>query len=180
MLLYIYIIGIIVLLPIAYGGLMYAPWVPTRSRDLERIKQLSGAKKGDIFYELGSGDGRVSTYIAKHTPARVIGYEIAFPVFIASFIRKIISRLGKNKLQFRLANFFKHSLHDANVIFTYGMPEHLANKLRDKLENELQAGTKIVSYVFKIQGWEPVEYSKPKKTDMGIYVYEIGKSNTSK
>ena len=42
-----------------------APWVPTRRRDMERILALAKIKPGEVFYDLGCGDGRLLVAAAR-------------------------------------------------------------------------------------------------------------------
>lgn len=168
------IIVLLILIPCAIAGLSYAPWVPTKRKDLQRILRLSNVKKGDVFFELGSGDGRVSSFIAKHSQATIIGIERAFPLFLVSRFRAMFLGETQKRLHFRWNDFFKVDLSDADVIFTFGMPQHLAGKLKRKLEKELKKGTRVLSYVFHIDGWEPICKDKPKnEREAGIYVYEM-------
>lgn len=70
------------LLLVALKMRKFAPWLPTRNRDIERIVRIMNIQKNDVCYELGSGDGRVSVYLAKESEASVIGIEV-FPLLHA-------------------------------------------------------------------------------------------------
>lgn len=53
------------------------PYVPTPDVVVERMLKLAGVKKGDIHYDLGSGDGRiVITAVSKFGAQRGTGVEI--------------------------------------------------------------------------------------------------------
>ena len=80
-----------VLIPICIGGISMAPWVPTKSADIKRLIGLLHLKKDQKFLEIGCGDGRVSYSVAKAFPgAKITGIEIAFPVFIVAYFRKLL------------------------------------------------------------------------------------------
>ena len=51
--------------------------------------------------------------------------------------------------------------------------EQLKAKLKYKLEKELKPGTRVISYAFPIEGWQPKLISKPKPTEVTIYLYKI-------
>lgn len=34
--------------------MIFAPWIPTKKRDVERILALASPKPGDVLYDLGS------------------------------------------------------------------------------------------------------------------------------
>lgn len=167
------LILISLLIPIAYGGYLYAPWVPSKTSDLPRILKLANIKKGQIFYELGCGDGRVATYMAKNTDAKVIGIEIAYPLYFIAKLRAWLAKINAPKCTFKLKDLFKENIHEADVIFTYGMPKQLETKLKTKLEKEAKKGTRVLSYIFAIRGLTPIIKDVPSSKDVAIYVYEI-------
>lgn len=137
---------------------------------MERIRRLANLKPGEHFIELGSGDGRVCELIARDGH-RVTGYELAWPIWLISQIRAW--RSTNPNLKFKLANFFKHDLGHADVIYFFGLPEQIKTKLVSKLESELKPGTRVLSYAFPIEGWEPSLTDKPKPDSINIFVYQI-------
>ena len=169
--LFLYILGLIILGSIAWGALSIAPWLPTKKKDLTRILDLAELKPGDIFYELGCGDGGVASYVAKNSEAKVIGLEIALPLYFMAKLRQIF--LGRDNLKIKLKSIFSENLSQAKVIYVFGTPDSLIKKLKDKFKRELKPGTKIMSYSFFIKGWEPIKVSKPKDKDLAIYIYDI-------
>ena len=52
------------------------PFVPTPIEVVDRMLELAEVKKGDIVYDLGSGDGRIVIRAAKKYGARGIGIEM--------------------------------------------------------------------------------------------------------
>ena len=52
------------------------PYVPTPQEVVERMLELAQVKKGDVVYDLGSGDGRIVVTAAKKYGVKAIGYEI--------------------------------------------------------------------------------------------------------
>ena len=61
----------------------------------------------------------------------------------------------------------------ADVVYIFGMPGSIEDKLRTKLENELKKGARVITYSFPIKKWEPDEISKLKENDLPIYLYKI-------
>jgi methylase of polypeptide subunit release factors len=51
-------------------------WVPTPERMIRRLLQLADTTRADVVLDLGSGDGRIPIYAAKHFGARGIGVEL--------------------------------------------------------------------------------------------------------
>ena len=52
------------------------PYVPTPQEVVDRMLDLAGVKKGDVVYDLGSGDGRIVVTAAKKFGVKAIGFEI--------------------------------------------------------------------------------------------------------
>lgn len=155
----------------AIASISFAPWVPTRKRDLQRIFQLANFKDGETFYELGCGDGTVIINAAKQFQVKAVGLEIALPLYIVSKLRQFFSKNKNVKIKFK--NLFKEDLSQADIIFIFGMPKPLAGKLREKLQKELKPGARVISYVFPIAGLTPVKIDKPNEKEVAIYLYEF-------
>lgn len=132
-----------------------APWVPTKSRDISRFLDLLKLGKWDRFLEIGCGDGRVSYSVAKKFPgAHIHGIEIAFPVYLIAYARKIFS--GQKNYHVSLGNAFKQDLGTYNVIYVFWMPEKMSEKIVPKFLAEAKSWAKLYSYVFSI----PDEYKQ--------------------
>ncbi|MFA5188393.1 MAG: hypothetical protein WC460_03455 [Patescibacteria group bacterium] len=161
----------LIILSFGLAAISFAPWVPTRKKDLPRILKLAELKPGEKFYELGCGNGRVSIYIQKNSSAQIIGLERVLPLYLICKFRQFFIK-NKN-LIFRRKNLFKENLSDADVVYFFGVPATIANKLKQKLARELKPGAKIISYAFLVEGWQPIVIDKPRPNDISIYVYQI-------
>ena len=160
---------LVVLFTFAWAGKSLAPWVPCRGRDVQRVVELVNLKPGEIFYELGCGDGRIVTAVNKRYHGKAIGLELAVMMYVAAKIRQFFN-WDKN-LQIKYKNLFKEDLSGADVVYVFGMPFSLKERLRGKLEKELKPGARVISYVFPIAGWEPVKIDKPTERDLSVYLY---------
>lgn len=151
--------------------LSFAPWVPSRGKDIKRIFKLAKLKPGEVFYDLGCGDGRIVSYAAKQYKAQAIGIELALPLYFICKIRQLFNY--KKGVKFKFKNLFKENLSRADVIYVFGTKSKLKNKLKQKLENELKKGARVISYSFSIDGWVPEIIDKPNEKDLTIYLYKI-------
>jgi hypothetical protein len=140
----------IFLVSFLYASLRAAPWVPMHAKDVDRIMALAKLKKGEIFFDLGAGDGR-SLEGAGKNGARAIGFEISLLPFLLSLIRKIFFN-AKFKMLFK--DFWQEDLSSADVVFFFLMPK-IFPRLNEKLEKELKPGTRIISYVWPLPDWTP-------------------------
>ena len=149
----------IIIVPTIYGFVIGAPIVFSPKKAIVEALAECETKKGEKFYDLGSGTGRVMLIVARKFKLAVYGFELSPPLV---FFAKINLWLHKVKNTIYIENFYKQDLSDADIIFCFLTPPAML-KLRDKFEKELKPGTKIISYAFHIEGW------KPKKTISGKY-----------
>lgn len=162
-------LGLTLIIMFAIAALSFAPWVPTRSRDVQRAIRLANLKPGEIFYDLWCGDGRV-TFEAARAGANAIGVELFFPLYLICLLKKVFLH---SQARFKCKNLFSENLSKADVIFVFGMPDALKNKLREKLDRELQPGSRVISYCFAIDGWIPEKICKwEKNNELSLFVYK--------
>ncbi len=158
------------LLSLAVAAISLAPWFPTSKKDLERINKLTNLKDGETFYEIGCGDGRVCTYIAKHNPnVNVIGTELAFPFFMISWIRWKIS--GPKNLVIRFRNAFKEDFSSIDAVYLFGLDRTVNGKIKTKMLKELKPGARFISYIFHLDWSNDIVKDRPKESESAIYVY---------
>jgi predicted RNA methylase len=119
-----------------------------------------------VIYDLGSGEGTVLITAALEYGARGIGIEIdPFRAFFSRFY--IYLRGASKKIKITRKNFFEVDLTDATVVFAYLIPKAL-KKLKLKFLKELKPGTRVVTFVYKMD--LPLIASDTKNE---IYVYKI-------
>jgi SAM-dependent methyltransferase len=163
------IIGFAILLSFAYAGLQGAPFVPTRKKDVKRFLKIADIKAGQKMYDLGCGDGRLIC-AAANAGANAEGLEISILPFILSHIRRFFSKeSGKIKISYK--NVWNTNLCTADLIYVWLMPEALP-KLKTKFEKELKKGTKIITYVWPIEGWTPIIQDEVKGYP-NLFLYKI-------
>lgn len=143
----------------------WAPWWRTNSKTARAMCRLAKIKKGDLIYDLGSGDGTALVIASKEFGAKGIGIEIDASRYLISKINFRLNRLS-NKLSVKRKNFFKEELGKADVIFVYLVPKTL-EKLIPKFKKELKKGTRIVSFVYEMN--LPLK-EEDKKNKIRLYV----------
>src|SRR3954466_6048141 len=128
-------------------------YVPTPPEVVEEMLSLADVKKGDVLYDLGSGDGRIAITAAKKYGVRATGIDID-PERIRE-AKENAKQAGVEKLvRFRNEDLFKADFKDASVVTLYLLPD-LNVKLRPRLWSELKPGTRIVSHQFDMADWKP-------------------------
>lgn len=162
------IIIFILILTFAYGAVRGAPWVPTWGTDVERFMRLADIKPGQVVYDLGCGDGRLLVAAAQKG-AHAIGYEVSLVPYVIAYARRLLSNNRKN-ISIHFKDFWFTDLADADVVYVFLM-QKIYDKLRVKLEQELRPGTKVIVYVWPIEGWQPVRIDETKGQPK-LYIYE--------
>jgi len=126
-------------------------YVPTPQEVVEDMLRLVNVKKGDVLYDLGSGDGRIPITAAKLYGVRAVGIDID-PQRIAEAQENAKKAGVTHLVEFRQADLFMSDFREATVITLYLLPE-LNVKLRPRLLAELKPGTRIVSHQFDMGDW---------------------------
>ncbi len=128
-----------------------APYEGMNPEVVERAMKIVEIGPKDVFYDLGSGDGRV-VIAAALRGAKAYGVEIDRLRVVYS--RFWIRLLGLNK-QAKIihGDIFKTKIGNATVVCTYLLPE-THERLEKKLKKELKKGTKIAAVGFKYKGWK--------------------------
>lgn len=130
-------------------------YVPTPQPVVDAMLEMAEVKKGDVLYDLGSGDGRIPITAAKKYGVRGTGIDIN-PQRIAE-ANENAQREGVTELvTFKEADLFEEDFSDADVVTLY-LLDSLNEKLRPRLLAELKPGTRIVSHAFRMGDWEPEE-----------------------
>lgn len=130
-----------------------APFVPTPQDIVDRMLELAQVGKGDVVYDLGSGDGRIVVTAAKKYGARAVGFEI--DQALVSRSRRNIKEAGVEHLaEIREQDLMTVDLSRATVVTLYLYPA--ANLgLRPALRRQLKPGSRVVSHDFAMGNWKP-------------------------
>lgn len=144
------------------------PFVPTNAADIEFIVKKIKISPNDVFYDLGSGNGKVLFLVEKLTGAKAVGFELGWWTIMFA---KIKGRLKKSGTKFYNQNFFNESWSGATVIYCYLYPP-LMGRIEEKFLNELHPGSMAIVRDFPFPTMDYAEkYYLPKNHE--IYVYRI-------
>jgi len=144
-------------------------FVPTPHEVVEDMLRLVDVKKGDVLYDLGSGDGRIPIAAAKMYGVRAVGIDID-PARIAEAQDNAKKAGVTHLVEFRQADLFQSDFREATVVTLYLLPE-LNVKLRPRLWAELKPGTRIVSHQFDMGDWKAEK--KLESSGRVIYFWTI-------
>ena len=150
------------------------PYVPTPQEVVERMLELAGVKKGDVVYDLGSGDGRIVVTAAKKYGVKAIGFEID-PQRIKESHENIKKAGVENLVEIRQQDIRTVDLSAASVLTMYLLPE-VNLMIRPNIWKQMKAGSRIVSHDFDMAEWKPLktEYIKDGSSwDHTLYLWQI-------
>ncbi len=147
----------------------WSPWWRTNGKVAQAICIKAKITKKDRVYDLGCGDGTVLLTAAKSYGATGVGVDIdPLRVWVAK-LRMLVGGVKDNVI-IRRENLFKTDIKEATVVIVYLIPKTL-NSLEEKFRKELKSGTRIVSFVYKIEYLPLIAEDKENK----VYVYEVRK-----
>lgn len=157
------------------------PFVPTPIEVIDRMLELAEVKKGDVVYDLGSGDGRIVIRAAQKYGVKAVGIEM--DSLLLDKARRDARAAGVSHLvEFRAEDALKADLSKATVVTLYMLP-WFNEAMKPSFEKFLKPGTRIVAHDFGIEGWPPVKTVKLPQPEMKtggylhyhvIYLWRMG------
>ncbi len=144
------------------------PFVPTHTKDIEVIVKELKISSSDVFYDLGSGNGKVVFLVEKLSGAKVIGFELSWWTVLYA---KIKAAVTGSKAKFINRNFFNQDWSGANIIYCYLYPPLMA-RVQEKFMSQMKPGSMAIVRDFPFPTMAHSEkYFLPK--DHEIYIYRI-------
>lgn len=157
---------VIIVTSLAFSAVIFfgAPYVPTLKAQEAAAFELLKLKTGQVFVDLGCGDGRLLIGAAERG-LTAIGIELnPFLVIIA----RVRTRKYGDKVKIIWGSFWraKKELVRADGIFVFLRQRYMARLDRLIMENRTKKPAKLASYAFQIPDKKALFYSK------GIYLYQ--------
>ena len=129
------------------------PFVPTPQEVVDKMLETAQVQKGDVVYDLGSGDGRIVITAAKKYGAKAVGFEIDRDLIKKS--RENIRKEGLQQLaEIRQQDILTVDLSGATVVTMYLLPD-VNMRLRPNVLSQLRPGSRVVSHAFDMEDWKP-------------------------
>lgn len=151
-----------------------APYVPTKMQRIRKVLKLVNLKRGETFWELGSGDGRVVLEAAK---MGAIAYGIEQSWIRVLYSRWIAKKSGLKNAHFIHENIFSSfpttrqplrggvlahhqqntpegSISNADIVFIFLLPKGV-EKLEPLLRKNLKQGVRVITQTFHFKNWKP-------------------------
>jgi SAM-dependent methyltransferase len=163
----LFVLVFLSLLSFVYAGFIGAPWVPTRKSDVKRVLELADIRDGEVFCDLGCGDGRLIYEVSKKG-VTAFGYELSILLYLTSTLRRFFSSC-RFKVYYK--NFWSVNLSEVDVVYFFLTPK-VYPELKKKLRKELKKGSRIIAYVWPFDDWKPLKVDKIKGS-ANLYLYKI-------
>jgi hypothetical protein len=128
-------------------------FIPTPHRVVTQMLQLANVNKGDLLYDLGSGDGRIVIAAAKDFGATAVGIELNQDLIDES-LEKAKKAGVTDRTSFESEDFFVADISRATVV-TLFLTEGVNEMLMPKLLKELKPGTRVITHRTGMGGWKP-------------------------
>ena len=156
------------------------PFVPSPMHVVQKMIEVAEIKKGDILYDMGSGDGRIVIEAAKKYGIRGVGIDLN-PELVAKARENALKEGVANLVEFRAQDGLTVDISEATVVTLY-MFKWFNNALRPKLQ-KLKTGSRVIAHDFDIDDRKPtrIEYVGPPTDGTSdyaesrtLYIWKVG------
>lgn len=149
------------------------PFVPSPQYVVEKMLELAEVKKGDVLYDMGSGDGRIVITAAKRFGIKGVGIDLN-PELVAKARENALNEGVSHLVEFRAQDGLTVDISEATVVTLY-MFKWFNNQLRPKLQ-KLKPGARVVAHDFDIDEWKPTKVEYIRATDSNAEDYAEGRT----
>lgn len=143
------------------------PFVPTPYETVEEMLNIANVGPGDYVIDLGSGDGRIVIAAGKRG---AFGHGVDIDPKRIIEARKNAEKAGvDDHVLFLEGNLFETDFSKATVVTMY-LLNSVNMKLRPHMLEKLKPGTRIVSYYFNMNDWQPDKQVLVNNSDVYYWV----------
>jgi SAM-dependent methyltransferase len=129
------------------------PFVRSTPGVIDKMLEMARVERGDVIYDIGSGDGAIIIRAAKRYGVKGVGIEIDREL-VARARDHAFREKVEHLVEFREQDAFTVDVSPATVVTLYMLPEFNA-KIRPILDRQLRPGSRVVSHDYPIEGWVP-------------------------
>jgi SAM-dependent methyltransferase len=157
------------------------PFVPSPMHVVQKMIEVADIKKGDVLYDMGSGDGRIIIEAAKKYGVRGVGIDLN-PDLVAKARENAKNEGVSDLVEFRAQDGLTVDISEATVVTLY-MFKWFNNALKPKLQ-KLKPGSRIVAHEFDIDDWKPTRIEYVQQPQDGsdyaesrtLYIWVVGET----
>lgn len=164
---------LIILLVFFFSFFSLAPFLPTKTKDLERISNISKLKPWENFLEVWCWTAKVSIFVAKNNPENeVVWIELSPLLYAYSKIKSIL--LKQKNLKIIYWNALNLDFWKFDVIYIFWLDDTIKNKILPKIEKENWKNTRLLSYCFNPEDKNFIQI-KHKESNKELAIFEYKK-----
>lgn len=170
---YLNLIFTIAFLLLFFSFFSLAPFLPTKSKDLERINKFMSLKPWEKFLEIWCWTAKVSAFLAKNNPnTQIIWIELSPFFYAISKIKSIF--LNYNNLKIIYWNALKQDFSNYDVLYIFWLEDTIKNKIFPKIRQEFKKDSRLFSYCFSAEN-DFLQETKYKESEKVLAIYEYRK-----
>ena len=159
-----------ILVPAFYG----LPSVPTKRERIRWALRLADLQPGEVFYDLGAGDGRALVIAAKEFGAQAVGIEIGPVQCLVCWLNAFRNRV-RSQVRVKRGNFFKAKISDADIVYIYATSKELV-RLQTHLANQLRPGARVVTVGSDFPDWKAIKFNREELIFLYIMPPQYGRT----
>jgi hypothetical protein len=129
------------------------PFIRSKKRDIRIVLTQAGLADGQIFFDLGSGNGRVVFMAESLADVSGVGYELTFWAY---YWAKASQWFRVSRAKFYRKNFFLSSWQHVDVFYCYLYPP-IMGSVEQKFLSEAKPGAMLISQDFPLPMLIPVK-----------------------
>jgi hypothetical protein len=159
------LVWVVYMLAAEYSAVAY---VPSAAGPLITILKKTGLNKNKIFWDMGSGDGRIVIETARKFGCFAVGIELNPLLIIWSKVRAKFLKI--NNADFIWGNFWSRNLKPADFVYCYLSPKAMKN-IGNKFISEGKEGAILISKAFAANKLQNFLIKKEAISERKYYVY---------
>ena len=171
------VIGLFGVAFLAFGSSVYAlaatrvPVLRTPAELLPIIREGLKLAEGQVLVDAGCADGRTLVALCRGAGLRGRGYELNGPMWLVACVRVLLAgQAGRIRIAWK--DFMRCELEDVDLVFCYLMPGAM-RAVADKCAEEMAPGSRLVSFLWAVPGWEPDEVLRVGRLADPVYIYRL-------
>ncbi len=163
----IYVVIAIVVFYLIRAFYSLAPWIPSKTTMVAQALASIHPQPGMRFADLGLGYGRVVFYVWRKYRLAATGYEISPLPYALAKLRQLFYRGASVNIV--LQDLYAAPLGTFDIIFVYGLPDTINQKIGPKLTREAKPGTYVISYNFSFDTKKPLKEFHERWRNVFVY-----------
>jgi 16S rRNA A1518/A1519 N6-dimethyltransferase RsmA/KsgA/DIM1 with predicted DNA glycosylase/AP lyase activity len=145
------------------------PFLPTPLSVIDAALELITLDEGDVFADLGCGDGTVLIQAAKKFQTFCVGFEIDRRLLLEA--KRKIGQAGlTNRVDVVNADLFDVDLSRIDAIYVYPFPT-ISRKLSEKILAESKKGAKVLAYDYPLPNLNPAK--SVTVPEVGLHTHQV-------